>query len=68
MSLVGKLVSQIDINIAAEKFYKLFKDQSYHIPNKVTPIFQNVEVHEGDWKDHGHGSIKVWNYTIGTYI
>lgn len=65
MSLVGKLVSQIDIKISAEKYYKLFKHQPYHLPN-VTSIFQNVEVPEGDWDNHGHGSIKIWHYTVGT--
>ncbi|KAA0035388.1 hypothetical protein IC582_024436 [Cucumis melo] len=64
MSLVGKFVSELEINAPAEKYYEIFKDKVAHIPNISPTIFQNVEVHEGDWDTHGHGSIKVWNYTL----
>lgn len=68
MSLVGKLVSELEINASAEKYYKLFKDQAFHMPNVSPKIIQEVEVHEGDWDNHGHGSIKIWKYTVGKYI
>ncbi|XP_022155179.1 MLP-like protein 328 [Momordica charantia] len=64
MSLVGKLVSELEINAAAEKFYKVFKDQAFHVPNISPNFVQQVEVHEGDWDNHGHGSIKTWKYTV----
>ena len=67
MSLVGKFVSELEINAPAEKYYEIFKDKVAHIPNISPTLFQNVEVHEGDWDTHGHGSIKVWNYTLGMY-
>ena len=67
MALVGKLVNQIEIKTSAEKYYKLFKHHIHHLPD-ITPIFQQVTVHDGDWDSHGHGSIKVWNYTVGTFI
>ncbi|KGN49616.1 MLP-like protein 328 [Cucumis sativus] len=63
MALVGKLVNQIEIKTSAEKYYKLFKHHIHHLPD-ITPIFQQVTVHDGDWDSHGHGSIKVWNYTV----
>lgn len=68
MSLAGKLVSELELNVSAEKYYKVFKDKVSHIPNICPSIFNKVEVHEGDWENHGHGSIKIWNYTLGTYI
>ncbi|KGN49640.1 MLP-like protein 328 [Cucumis sativus] len=64
MSLVGKFVSELEINAPAEKYYKIFKDQVSHVPNISPNIIQNVEVHEGDWDTHGHGSIKIWSYTV----
>ncbi|XP_023553763.1 MLP-like protein 328 [Cucurbita pepo subsp. pepo] len=64
MSLRGKFVSELELNAAAHKYYKLFKHQVSHIPNISPGIFKNVEVHEGDWDTHGHGSIKIWNYNI----
>ncbi|XP_038876398.1 MLP-like protein 328 [Benincasa hispida] len=64
MSLVGKFVSELEINAPAHKYYGVFKDKVSHLPNISPTIFQSVEVHEGDWDTHGHGSIKIWNYTI----
>lgn len=65
MSLIGKLVSELEINAAAEKFYEIFKDQCFHVP-KITPrCIQQVEIHGTNWDGHGHGSIKSWYYTIG---
>ncbi|CAK9324084.1 unnamed protein product [Citrullus colocynthis] len=64
MSPVGKLVSELELNVSAEKYYKVFKDKVFHIPKICPSIFNKVEVHEGDWDNHGHGSIKIWNYTL----
>ncbi|XP_022155182.1 MLP-like protein 328 [Momordica charantia] len=64
MSLVGKLVSEFEINAPAEKYYKMFKDQCFHIPNITSNHIKQVEVHEGDWDSHCHGSIKIWNYVM----
>ncbi|XP_022150050.1 MLP-like protein 328 [Momordica charantia] len=64
MSLVGKLVSELEINAPAEKYYKLFKDEAFHVPKVSPKIIQQVEVHEGDWDTHGHGSIKIWKYSV----
>ncbi|XP_022155164.1 MLP-like protein 329 [Momordica charantia] len=63
MSLAGKIVSELEINAPAEKYYKVFKDQCFHVPNISPKFIQQVDVHEGDWDSHDHGSIKIWNYT-----
>lgn len=68
MSLAGKLVSQIEIKAPAEKYYQIFKDKCFHVPNISPKFIQQVELHEDDWENHGHGSIKTWNYTVSTYI
>lgn len=67
MSLIGKLVSELEINVAAEKYYRVFKEKAFHVPTISPGIFQQVEVHDGDWDDHGHGSVKTWKYTLGKY-
>ncbi|CAK9326755.1 unnamed protein product [Citrullus colocynthis] len=64
ISLVGKLVSEIEINASAEKFYKFFKDEAFNIPKISSKIVQQVGVHEGNWDTHSHDSIKISNYTI----
>ncbi|XP_023519484.1 MLP-like protein 328 [Cucurbita pepo subsp. pepo] len=64
MSLAGKLVSEIEINVAAEKYYKVFKDQPFNVPNISPKLVQQVELDEGDWDNHGHGSVKTWKYTV----
>lgn len=65
MVLAGKLGSEIEIKAAAEKYYTFYKDKVRHLPNISPNIIQQVEVHEGSWDTHGHGSIKIWNYTVG---
>ncbi|KAL0540197.1 hypothetical protein IC582_024430 [Cucumis melo] len=64
MSLIGKLVSELEINAAAEKFYEIFKDQCFQVPNITPRCIQQVEIHGTNWDGHGHGSIKSWYYTI----
>ncbi|KAL0540230.1 hypothetical protein IC582_024463 [Cucumis melo] len=64
MTLAGKLVSEVEINTPPHRFYKLFKEQIASIPNISPNLIQNVQIHDGDWSKHGHGSIKLWNYTI----
>ena len=68
MSLGGKLVSELPVNASAEKCYKIFKDNCKHMPNITPKFIQQVDVHDGDWDTHGHGSIKIWNYFAGTYL
>ncbi|XP_022158648.1 MLP-like protein 328 [Momordica charantia] len=62
-NLAGKLVSEIEINAIAEKYYKVFKYQSFNLPNISPKFIQRVEVQGGDWDSHGHGSVQIWNYT-----
>ncbi|XP_022996668.1 MLP-like protein 328 [Cucurbita maxima] len=64
MALAGKLVSEVKINVAAEKYYKIWKDEVSRVPKICPKYIQKVEVHEGDWDCHGHGSVKIWHYSI----
>lgn len=68
MSLQGKLESEIEINTPPHRFYKLFKEEIFEIPKACPKLVQKINIHGGDWSKHGHGSIKTWHYTIGTYI
>ncbi|KAL4017088.1 hypothetical protein IC575_024762 [Cucumis melo] len=64
MALVGKLESEIEVNTPPHRFYKLFKEQIADIANISPKLIQKIKHHDGDWSKHGHGSVKVWNYTI----
>lgn len=66
MSCVKKISEPVEMNIDCEKYYYFMKNTVYHIPN-ITSTIQNVSVHEGDWDNSSHESIKVWNYNIGAY-
>lgn len=67
MGLVGEVVSEIEVNANADKFFHFFKHEIFHTPNISSKFIQQVELHEGDWDIHAHGSIKIWNYTIGMH-
>lgn len=67
MSLVGKLESEIEVNAPAHRFYQFFKHEISHVVNVCPNLIKKIKVHNGDWKDHCHGSIKVWNYVVGMY-
>ncbi|XP_022987080.1 MLP-like protein 34 [Cucurbita maxima] len=64
MSLVGKLESEIEVHAPAHRFYRFFKHEISHVVNVCPKLIQKIKVHNGDWKDHCHGSIKVWNYVV----
>ncbi|CAK9326753.1 unnamed protein product [Citrullus colocynthis] len=63
MPFAGKLASEFLINVAADKLYKIFKHECFNLPTISPKFIKQVRVHEGDWDTHGHGSIKIWNYT-----
>lgn len=68
MALDGKIVSQFQIKVSAQKFYKILKDLCFHIPTISPKVINQVEIHGGDWDNHGHGSVKIWNYVVGKCI
>ncbi|KAI3952947.1 hypothetical protein MKX01_028639 [Papaver californicum] len=59
--LVGKLVTESEVNCNADEYYKIWKHHE-EVPN-VTEHISDVKVIEG----HGttSGCVKQWNYTIG---
>lgn len=67
MSVCEKIGRELEINAPAHKVYKIFKDECFHVPKICPNLIQKVEVHEGNWDTHCHGSIKTWNYTVGMY-
>ncbi|KAJ0095788.1 hypothetical protein Patl1_15424 [Pistacia atlantica] len=60
--LTGKVEKEVEIHAPAEKFYKLWKSECFHLPTASPSNIQGVEVHEGDWESAG--SIKIWKYTV----
>lgn len=62
--LAGKLETEVEIKSSAVIFYNIFKSQMHMLPNISSDNVQHVELHEGDWETLG--SVKNWNYTLGT--
>ena len=65
-NLKGKIESEVEIKSSSEKYYNFFKTP-HHVPNVAGDHIQGVDMHEGDWDSHGHGSVKIWQYTAGMY-
>lgn len=61
-SMGSSIAISSEIKSPADKFYNMWKTQTYHIPN-ISDHIQNVDLHEGDW--HVDSSVKLWNYTLG---
>ncbi|GAU30870.1 hypothetical protein TSUD_15560 [Trifolium subterraneum] len=61
MALSGKVVSEVEIQTPAAKFYNFYRKKLEHLPNISTHI-HGAKVHEGDWETVG--SVKHWEYTI----
>ncbi|GAU30865.1 hypothetical protein TSUD_15510 [Trifolium subterraneum] len=60
-ALGGKVVSEVEIQAPAAKFYNIFRKQLEQIPNISTHI-HGAKVHRGDWENVG--SVKHWEFTI----
>ncbi|KAJ0095795.1 hypothetical protein Patl1_15428 [Pistacia atlantica] len=60
--LTRKVQKEVEIDAPAEKFYKLWKSECFHLRTASPSNIQGVEVHEGDWETGG--SIKIWKYTV----
>ncbi|MCL7036155.1 hypothetical protein MKW94_007013 [Papaver nudicaule] len=59
--LVGKLVTESEVNCDADKYYKIFKHHE-EVPDAIPHIYTGVKVVEG----HGltSGCVKRWNYIV----
>ncbi|KAI3969130.1 hypothetical protein MKW92_024231 [Papaver armeniacum] len=60
--LVGKLVTQLEVNCDADIFYKIVKHHE-EVPNVIPHFFTGVQVTKGDGLVSG--CIKEWNYILG---
>ena len=63
MALHGKIVTTLELKSSAEKFYKVWRSESFHVPKHASKHIQGVDVHAGDWETAG--SIRIWQYTVG---
>uniref|UniRef100_UPI00373FE479 Pathogenesis related 10-10 C155S mutant n=1 Tax=Papaver somniferum TaxID=3469 RepID=UPI00373FE479 len=59
--LVGKLVTQLEVNCDADIFYKIVKHHE-EVPNVIPHFFTGVQVTKGDGLVSG--CIKEWNYVL----
>ncbi|KAJ7954242.1 MLP-like protein [Quillaja saponaria] len=66
MALHGKLEDEMEINMPAAKFYNIWKSEGHHVSTATPNRIHAVHVHEGDWG--AADSVKIWKYTVGTYI
>ncbi|KAI3973755.1 hypothetical protein MKX01_031175 [Papaver californicum] len=59
--LVGKLVTELEVNCNADKYYKIFKHHE-DVPNAIPHLYTSVKVVEG----HGitSGCVKEWGYLL----
>ncbi|KAJ7942981.1 MLP-like protein 28 [Quillaja saponaria] len=62
MALQGKVETEVEIKVPADKFYNIWSKQAHHVPTASPNNVEAVHVHEGDWETEG--SIKVWKYNI----
>ncbi|KAJ7942982.1 MLP-like protein 28 [Quillaja saponaria] len=63
MALQGKVETEVEIKVPADKFYNIWSKQAHHVSTASPNNIQAVHVHEGDWETEG--SIKVWKYNLG---
>ncbi|XP_026423995.1 major latex protein 146-like [Papaver somniferum] len=59
--LVGKLVTELEVNCDADKFYQIYK-QCKDVPNAVSHLFPDAKILEGDGLRSG--CIKQWDYIL----
>ncbi|KAI3859045.1 hypothetical protein MKX03_008553 [Papaver bracteatum] len=59
--LVGKLVTQLEVNCDADEFYKIWKHHE-EVPQAVSHLFPAVKVVKGDGLVSG--CIKEWHYIL----
>ncbi|KAI3838721.1 hypothetical protein MKX03_035560 [Papaver bracteatum] len=59
--LVGKLVTELEVNCDAEKYYKIWKHHE-EVPQAVSHLFTGVKVIQGDGLVSG--CIKEWDYVF----
>ncbi|KAI3833098.1 hypothetical protein MKX03_021376 [Papaver bracteatum] len=59
--LVGKLVTELEVNCNLDEYYKIFKHHE-DLPNAIPHIYTGVKAVEGDGITSG--CVKEWNYII----
>ncbi|KAI7981938.1 MLP-like protein 43 [Camellia lanceoleosa] len=65
MDLGGKMEGEVEIKCDTDELFQICSGKKTHtIPNLSPDKVSKVDLHEGEWGDHG--SIKVWTYVTGT--
>lgn len=62
MALAGRIERHIEIDASAELFYHIWKNESYRVRTASPANIVAVDVHQGQW--HEHGAVKHWTYNI----
>lgn len=65
MGLSGKVSAEVELKSPADKYYKVWRSETHKMPDITSTRIQGIKLHEGNWDTHG--SVKVWDYTIGMY-
>ena len=63
-NLNGQIETEFEMKCSPEKFYNFWKTPQ-HVPKAAGDHIHGVDMHDGDWDSHDHGSIKIWKYTTG---
>ncbi|AEE77163.1 major latex protein-like [Arabidopsis thaliana] len=63
MATSGTYVTEVPLKGTAEKHFQRWRNENHLFPDAVGHHIQGVSVHDGEWDTHG--SIKIWNYTLG---
>ncbi|KAI7995069.1 MLP-like protein 328 [Camellia lanceoleosa] len=63
MALAGKMETEVEIKSDGDEILHMFGGKkAHHVPNLVSHHIQNVDLHEGEWGDHG--SVKAWTCVV----
>ncbi|GAV80646.1 Bet_v_1 domain-containing protein [Cephalotus follicularis] len=60
MTLYGKLETDVEIKVPADKFHELFSSRPHHVSRASPHIVQACKLHEGDYGKPGR--IVIWSY------
>ncbi|KAJ6726245.1 LATEX PROTEIN putative-RELATED [Salix purpurea] len=63
MAMHGKIVTTLELKSSAEKFYKVWRSESFHVPKHASKHIQGVDVHAGDIMKLYKVYKPIWKFT-----
>lgn len=66
MSLLGKVETDVQVKVAANKFHDVFACRPHHVSNMTPGNIQGCELHEGEFGKSG--TVICWNYVHGKFV